>query len=293
MRRLVADAEMATPDAAVALVVGERGTGKKRVARSLHSRWRLLGQFVLVDCAQMRPDDVRLFERDDPRLSGAKPGTLVLTNVEWLAQDLQRRLLSLASTLRWGQRLAWALIATTTVDLAHGVSQGAFDLRLYDLLRRTTLYVPPLRERRPDVPRLVRQLLSRMCEEDGEPPMRIDGDALDALKAYRWPENVAGLVDALDHALLAARGRERIELADLPLEVRGNPEPIPSERSPWPTLADVERRWIVETLRHFGGHQGNAADALGIHANTLGRKLKEYGLGRTRRRRSKGCPRAG
>jgi len=214
----------------------------------------------------------------------AKAGTLVLAHVDQLDPEFQRLVLSLRIRIGLGRRDGWALVATTTRDLEPLVASDAFDRRLYELVEKATLTMPPLRERRMDLVQLVRELLVSLCEDE-ELPKSIASEALDAIVAYHWPGNVTELCAALEHAMLAAGARDRIELMDLPRRVRGAPEIEGASTTEWPTLAAAEQKLIVATLQRFGGNHGSAAAALGIHPNTLGRKLKSYGLGRSRRTR--------
>ena len=218
-------------------------------------------------------------------LRAEKPGTLVLADIDQLEPALQREVTSLGSRIGLGRKGGWLLVATTTASLTELVRARQFDSNLADMLGGIVLTMPALRERRTDIAQLVRELLLALCDEQDAPRKSVTSEALDALAAYHWPGNVSELNVALEHATIAAGDDDRIDLSDLPRKVRGTPELAVPGTDGWPTLAQAEQRLIVATLQRFGGHQGSAAAALGIHPNTLGRKLKQFGLGRTRRHR--------
>lgn len=285
MRRLLAEIDGLPSEPRAALVRGEVGTGKRRLAKTLRRHWGGAGELLVVECGLPHSHLKDLFSHRS-RLSEAKAGTLVLAHVDQLDPEFRRQVLNLRFRIGLGRRDGWTLVATTTRDLELLVAADAFDHRLAELVDKAALTMPPLRERRMDLVQLVRELLVSLCDDDPGLPKSIASEALDAIVAYHWPGNVTELCAALEHAMLAAGDRERIELMDLPRKVRGAPEIAESGTDDWPTLAAAEQRLIVATLQRFGGHHGSAAAALGIHTNTLGRKLKRYGLGRTRRPRA-------
>ncbi|NCQ36161.1 sigma-54-dependent Fis family transcriptional regulator, partial [bacterium] len=141
------------------------------------------------------------------------------------------------------------------------------------------LELPPLRERRDDILPLARLFIAKTCRQNSCGPCALSSDVLDALHAYSWPGNVRELENAIERAVVLAEGQPKIELGDLPLEVRspaagssgsGDAESLP--------LAEVERRHILATLERLRGNRAATAQALGISANTLWRRLKTYGV---------------
>ncbi len=286
MRRLLAELDGLPREPRAALVRGEAGTGKRRLAKALRRRWGVGGELVIVECDLPHSHSEDLFSYRS-RLNEVKVGTLLLSHVDQLAPKFQREVLNLRFRIGLGRRDGWALVATTTCDLEALVEADAFDHRLHELVEKTAFTMPPLRERRTDLVQLVRELLVSLYEDETDLPKSIASEALDAITAYHWPGNVTELCGALEHAMLAAGTRDRIELMDLPRKVRGTPELADAGANEWPTLAEAEQKLILATLQRFGGHHGSAAVALGIHPNTLGRKLKSYGFGRTRRPRTR------
>jgi len=141
------------------------------------------------------------------------------------------------------------------------------------------LELPPLRDRRDDILPLGRQFIARTCEQNSCGPCALSSGVLDALYAYAWPGNVRELENAIERAVMLAEGQPKIELGDLPPEIRA---PAPRTDSPAEpeslTLAEVERRHILTTLERFDGNRATTARALGVGENTLWRKLRAYGV---------------
>jgi two-component system response regulator AtoC len=142
------------------------------------------------------------------------------------------------------------------------------------------LGMPPLRERRMDIPRLVRVLVEEISDQLGRSSMPPTGDALDALIHYGWPGNVHELEHALERAVISAKEGERIELADLPRTMRG--AGLEPDGAGIRTLAEIEKQHILATLQACGNNRQATADALGIGLNTLWRRLMSYGHVRRR-----------
>ena len=157
--------------------------------------------------------------------------------------------------------------------------------RLRELVHCESVRVPALRQRRLDMPRLVHELVDDVGFDLDHPGASVASEALDALSAYEWPGNITELRAALEHALVAVGDRTRIELQDLPGDIRG--PALAGGAMGMASLADVERKHILETLRALGGNRGETAAVLQIHVNTLCNKLAKYGVGRRRRRRPK------
>ena len=172
------------------------------------------------------------------------------------------------------------LIAATNKDLAAEVRAGRFREDLYYRLSVFPLTIPPLRERtREDVLELVHRALRDLTGRHADPPADLAPRALDALVAYAWPGNVRELRNALERALVLARGANRIGLEHLPEEVRA-PGTRRAHREEWEvaTLAEMELRHIERVLYVTGGNRTLAAEKLGISRATLHAKIKEFGL---------------
>jgi DNA-binding NtrC family response regulator len=173
------------------------------------------------------------------------------------------------------------LIAATNKDLAQMVREGRFREDLYFRLRVVEIRLPPLRERREDIPLLAHRFLREFAAENQKPVRDFTMDAMEALLKYPWPGNVRELRTAIEHAVVLCRG-DRITLRDLPASVReavAVPVAPPAASlltSADLTLKDAERELILRALRETGGNRTLAARKIGISRRTLYRKLKQY-----------------
>lgn len=295
MRELARQVELlAASDRTTALLVGETGTGKRRIAGALHAMSpRAARAFVVVSCAATaarRPDalEVELFGAEDGRRGAfelAAGGTVVLDEVAELPPELQPRLLEVlehgtvrrrgsAATLPVDVRV----IGTSSRDLVTEVNAGRFREDLYYRLSAVPIHLPPLRARaRADLVALAAALLEELRRELPDAPSALEDDALDALLHHPWPGNIRELRNALERALLMSRGSERVRRVHLPREVQGGRTTAPDAHTPR-TLADVERAHIDRTLQAHALNRTHAARELGISRATLIKKIREYGL---------------
>ncbi len=281
------------------LLVGEAGTGKELLARVVHERsGRAAGPFVAVNCAAIPPQllAAELFG-SDPSGSGsggkrgwiarADGGTLFLEDVGALPGALQQRLqrlletgeLEAAGAVAGARAMDVRLIAATDVDLQDAVLRQRFRPELYDRLAEARIDVPPLRERGSDVRLLARHLLSTLRGGSPAAAWTIEDAALDALERYSWPGNIRQLRTVLARAVAVADG-PILRISHLPAEVLAPPAEGPAQAGEFLPLAEMERRHIERALALTGGHLGQAARLLGIHRNTLRRKLEAYQLPR-------------
>ena len=280
------------------LITGESGVGKELVARALH---RASGRdaFVPVNCGAL-PDHLlesELFghargaftgadRHKEGLLEAADGGSLFLDEIAELPLPLQPKLLRALESgevRRLGEvqprEVDVRIIAATHQDLQERVDEGVFREDLYWRLDVLRLDVPPLRERRADVPLLVESFLSSVAERQGGPDLRISPHALAVLVEVPWPGNVRQLFNTLERAAAFAEGPE-IRLEDLPGHVRSagrSAAVVRSAADREATLADVQRDYIFEILGRAGGNKTRAAELLGIPRRTLYRRLEEYG----------------
>jgi len=173
------------------------------------------------------------------------------------------------------------MVAATHKDLMHEVDIGRFRLDLYYRLNVITIHLPPLRERREDIPLLVAHFLRKFAEQNGKEVTGIQQQALQALQGYDWPGNVRELENIIERAVVLAKG-PTIGLSELPDYLQEKETiPIPSDHFVLPansTLADIERTAILQALQAHSGNRQAAARALNIGVATLYRKLKIYQL---------------
>jgi DNA-binding NtrC family response regulator len=285
MQRAVDIAAAAAATHRPVVIVGEAGTGKDRMARWIHARSpRARAQLCRLDCtwvATAGSAELRALEwsRHPIQTHG---GTVVLDGIDRLHKRLRDN--AVTSWLRFLTiNESVQVIATSRRARSELLDGDGAITELARILDGYQISMPPLRDRRPDIAQLVRERLRELCREHEIPKLRPSADALDALCGYRWPGNVQQLEEILERAVLTAEETGRIELEDLPRDVRG-----PLERDPddddIETLAAVEKRHILTALQACGGNRQETAAALGIGVNTLWRRLKSYGLARERDR---------
>jgi two-component system, NtrC family, response regulator HydG len=299
MRRVLELAERAAATDSTVLITGESGTGKERIAQLLHAHSRRTKRaFVGVNCAAL-PETLlesELFGHKKGAFTGANAdrpglfeaaagGTLFLDEIGEMPLSMQGRLLRalqehsvrpLGSTREVPVDVR--VLAATNRELEALVEAGGFRKDLYYRLRVIPLELPPLRERRDDILPLARLFIARTCQQNSCGPCALSSDVLDALHAYAWPGNVRELENAIERAVVLAEGQPRIEVGDLPPDVRApRHASTPARLNPL-TLAEVERRHVLATLEQFEGNRAATARALGIGENTLWRKLKAYGV---------------
>jgi DNA-binding NtrC family response regulator len=282
------------------LILGETGTGKELVARSIHFHGpRKHGPFVPVDCTGLVSTLVEseLFGYVKGAFTGASQpkrglieaasgGTLFLDEIGELPMEMQAKLLRVlqerevrpvgaTSTIPVDVRV----VAATNRDLQKEVDQGRFRQDLFYRLSVVPIRMPPLRERKSDIPLIVNHFLERYTV-DGRPSPVFSEDAMTRLVSYDWPGNVRELENAISRALALNSG-PLLHIGDLPTNLQSPaPARLPLDDEQI-TLAELERRAIFRALQKTRGDKLAAARQLGIGKTTLYRKLKEYGDGET------------
>jgi DNA-binding NtrC family response regulator len=277
------------------LVLGESGTGKELVARSIHfSGPRRERPFAPVDCSALVPTliESELFgyvkgaftgamQAKQGLLEAAQGGTLFLDEIGDMPVDLQAKLLRalqerevkpVGSTER--RRINVRIIAATNRDLDAAIRSGSFRQDLYFRLNVVQVKLPPLRDRKSDIPILVTAFLEKFS--DPQSPVRtISEDAMRRLIAYDWPGNVRELENAVERAVALGSG-PILAVADLPSSLQYPTTERTPEKDEILPLEELERRAILRTLRETGGDKLSTARMLGIGKTTLYRKLKQY-----------------
>jgi DNA-binding NtrC family response regulator len=295
MQRVYRLIERVSQHAYPVLILGESGTGKELVARSVHfSGVRRNKPFIPVDCSSLVPTliEAELFGYVKGAFTGAlhakqglmeiaDGGTLFLDEIGDLPFDMQAKLLRalqekevrpVGSTDRIP--LSARIIAATNRDLDAAVRQGTFRQDLFFRLNVVQIKIPPLRERKTDIPILVNSFLEKFTEANGR--MRtISEDAIARMMAYDWPGNVRELENAIERAIALGSG-PILHAGDLPTNLQyGTGDRLPQNDELLP-LDELERRAILRALREAGGDKLAAARMLGIGKTTLYRKLKQY-----------------
>jgi DNA-binding NtrC family response regulator len=279
------------------LILGESGTGKELVARSIHfSGPRKDRPFAPVDCSALVPTliESELFgyvkgaftgavQSKQGLLEAAQGGTLFLDEIGDMPVDLQAKLLRalqerevkpVGSTER--RQINVRIIAATNRDLDSAIRAGTFRQDLYFRLNVVQVKLPPLRDRKSDIPLLVTAFLEKFSDSQG-PVRTISEDAMRRLIAYDWPGNVRELENAIERAVALGSG-PILHVADLPSNLQYPTSERAPERDEILPLEELERRAILRTLRETSGDKLAAARMLGIGKTTLYRKLKQYNV---------------
>ena len=297
------------PTSSRVLITGPAGVGKEMIARLLHGRSRRgNGPFVILNCATMQPDrmEVELFGIEPGGAGAGTPskvgtfeqahnGTLVLDEVADMPLETQGKIvraLQEQTFLRLGGRAGVEVdvrvIVSTNRDLQAEVAAGRFREDLYYRLSVVPLWVPPLTERREDIPLLARHLMALIAEVAGLPARKLGDDTLAALQAYEWPGNVRQLRNVVEWLLIMAPGN-----ADQPIRADMLPPEISSITPPvlrWEKSGEVmglplrqareifEREYLMAQVTRFGGNISRTAAFIGMERSALHRKLKSLGV---------------
>lgn len=311
LRQTMQSVQRAAGSDTTVLLEGESGTGKELFARALHAlSERANGPFIAINCAAI-PDtllEAELFgyekgaftgasQRKPGRFELAQRGTLFLDEVGELPLALQAKLLRAIETKRF-ERLGGTstiqvdvrLVAATNRGLRQAVAARQFREDLYFRLSVFPVTIPPLRDRREDIPLLARHFVERTCGELGRKTLSLNDRTMDLLAAHSWPGNVRELQNALERAVILAEG-DTIQPGHLNLAGHAAPAAAPAD--PWESIdldgsladatarvvAEVERRKVQRALSDAGGDKGRAADVLQIGYKALLGKMKDLGLG--------------
>jgi two-component system, response regulator FlrC len=309
MARVLALADRIAPSDASVLITGPSGTGKELMARYLHEKSRRArGRFVAVNCAAI-PEallESELFGHEKGAFTGAVArrigrfeeaggGTLLLDEISEMDPRLQAKLLRAIQEREINRvggsvpvKVDVRIIATSNRDMEASVLQGTFREDLYFRLNVVNIAIPPLRERPGDIEALAAHFIAKYAEANGLPAPTLAPDGVQALIAYPWPGNVRELENAMHRAVLLADG-ERIgadaivlggrRLASVNACEQSGAESADSTDSGalvGRTVAEVERRLIIDTLQHCLGNRTHAANILGISIRTMRNKLRQY-----------------
>src|SRR5438105_1558513 len=302
------------PSSANVLIEGESGTGKELAADAIHNLSRRnKAKFVTVHCAALSPQllESELFghekgaftgahERRIGRFEQANGGTIFLDEVAEIDPNTQVKLLRVISEERAFERVGGnqtlradvRLIAATNKHLETLVREGKFRDDLFFRLNVVRITMPPLRDRKEDIPLLVRGFLRHFCSENNKPLVDLTSDAMDALLSYNWPGNVRELRTSIEHGVVMATA-PRISLRDLPIAVRQAADTAAhraisglsafgvEEKSSPLDLHETEKKLIMQALGATNGNVTAAAKKLGISRRTLHRKINEMNAAKT------------
>lgn len=297
----------AAPFKSTVLITGESGTGKELVASAVHALSTVSsGPFVAINCSALPVElaESELFGHEKGSFTGATRaqqglfeaahnGTLFLDEIGNLEIQVQTKLLRVLEEQKVRRLGAIQLIgvnvrvvAASNVNLATAVKMGQFREDLYYRLNVIHIPVPSLRDRKSDIPLLVRVFAERFAEQNGIAPIEIADRCLDRMAEYNWPGNVRELKNSVERlAIYAADSNMAIEEQDIEsiLPIGDGIAPLEDAESQRPgfvprRLDEVEREMILDTLTHTGGNRTQGAEILGISLRTLQRKLIQYGV---------------
>jgi DNA-binding NtrC family response regulator len=281
------------------LITGESGTGKELIARSIHFMSpRRNGPFVKVNCAAL-PEGLiesELFGHEKGAFTGAlnrrlgkfelaSGGTLLLDEIGEMSTGVQAKLLRVLQEREVNKvggdepvEVDIRIVATTNRDLDEEVRRGAFREDLYYRLNVFRVHLPPLRERKDDIDKLVDHFVKKYNEENGFSVQGVEEQCLETLKRHDWPGNIRELENFVERAVVLTRsGTIKKEMFSLSCR-RGTLHNGDFAFVPGITIADAEKELIVRTLEHCGQNRTKAAQILGISIRTLRNKLNEYGM---------------
>jgi two-component system nitrogen regulation response regulator NtrX len=299
VQRLKEQIQVAGPTNGWVLITGENGTGKEMVAKQLHVHSkRASGPFVEVNCAAI-PEELiesELFGHEKGAFTGAiaqkrgkfelaNGGTIFLDEIGDMSLRTQAKILRILQEHEF-ERVGGTetisvdvrVIAATNKSLEKEIQEGKFREDLYYRLNVIPFHVPPLRERREDIPILVKAFAEEFCVESGARPKIVTGRAMALLQAYNWPGNVRELRNLIERLVLMTAG-PRIRAQDLPEELRSGTRPAEMGGA---TLEEArhefERRFLLARLEENGWNVSRTAEAIGLARESLSRKMRSYKL---------------
>jgi DNA-binding NtrC family response regulator len=299
MRTLRAQIAKVAPTHARALITGESGTGKELVARALHQQSARRGRpFLKINCAAIPRDliESELFGHERGAFTGAVErkrglfeladgGTLLLDEVGEMSASAQAKVLRVVQTGEMQRvggeavlRVDVRILAATNRDLPRAVQEGSFREDLYFRLNVIPLRVPPLRDRREDIPTLVESFVAACCRENGFGQKAVGAEAMARLRAHNWPGNVRELKNVVERAAILSDGD--IGAGDVEALSAGVPA-VSTESFTLRQFRDhMERDFIRRKLEQLGWNVSRTAEALGIERANLHKKLRSYGIAR-------------
>jgi len=292
---------------ATVLIQGESGTGKELVARAIYRQSpRASAPFIKVNCAAIPENLIEseffghekgaftgAINKREGRFELAHGGTILLDEISEISPQVQAKLLRVLQERELervgGSRTVKVdvrVIATTNRNLQDGVERKEFRQDLFFRLNVVPMLVPPLRERKPDIPHLAEQFMLRFARKHGVRVGGISAGCLNALMAHSWPGNVRELQNVVERAVILntdGGNLQRTHLGIVPSGESSEPASIETGSAPVENglvpLAEMERRHIMRALEHCQGNRTHAADKLGISIRTLRNKLNQYGSG--------------
>ncbi len=282
------------------LLTGESGVGKEVYAGEVHRQsGRATGPMIKLNCGAFPANmiEAELFGYARGAFTGAvaafsgmlveaRGGTLFLDEITEMPPELQTRFLRVLQDREFrplgttkNVSADFRLIAACNRPVAQAVSEGRLRQDLYYRLKTFEIEIPPLRERREDIAKLLDIFLRRFAQQLGKPVPRVEPDALEMLRAYAWPGNVRELQNAIEHALVLCDGPV-LGVKCLPREIRSPVLTVAASAVASGSMEEAEKSAVLAALHKTGGNKKQAADILGIHRPTLYVKMRRFGIGK-------------
>ncbi len=288
-------ARRAAPTVSSILIQGESGTGKELLAQAIHQASGRKGEFIAINCGAIPRELLQseLYGYEEGAFTGAKRGgslgklerahggTVFLDEIGEMPPDMQVSLLRFLqdrTLTRLGgthlRKIEVRIIAATNRDLKEAMLNDSFRTDLYYRLSVINIKLPPLRERKEDIPLMAHYLVGELCRQHRRSPMMIDKEVLKVLAKYDWPGNARELNNVLEHAVVFGEG-DCISLGDLPGSIFAAGDLALNRAA---KLEEYEKRAIINALGQCEGNISHTAKTLGVARNTLYRKLKKFGI---------------
>jgi transcriptional regulator with PAS, ATPase and Fis domain len=289
-------------------ILGESGTGKELVANAIHQHSRRAGNpFIKINCAAI-PENLlesELFGHEKGAFTGALKqrkgkfeladgGTILLDEISEMDHALQAKLLRVLQEQEFERvggnetlKLDVRVIVSSNANLSERISAGTFREDLYYRVSVFTIQLPPLRDRREDIPLLIDHFLRNISQNLGKDVQGISREALEAMRTYAWPGNIRQIQNAVERACVMVPEGTAVEFSHLPPEITGQqqaaveaeqPEQASVTQLPDVTMDEIERMAIEQALRRYDGNRTQAARALNIGVKTLYRKIEKYNI---------------
>jgi DNA-binding NtrC family response regulator len=293
LRNVLSIIDKVAPTDSTVLIYGESGTGKELVARAIHrSSLRAKEPFVIIDCATLQENllESELFGHEKGAYTGAASlkhglfevadsGTVFMDEIGEITPSIQAKLLRVLETAAFRRvggnetlTVDIRLIAATNRNLRQLVDEGKFRQDLFYRLKVFSLLIPPLRERREDIPLLAQHFAENANANNGG-AKSISKEAMQILTNYNWPGNVRELENVIKRTIILSEGN-MITPKNLPSDIQTAYDFSLETEGKLPSLEEIEKRYIAKIMQEDGGHRGKAAKLLGISERNLYRKLK-------------------
>ncbi len=299
MHRIFDQLRLVAPTRANILICGETGTGKDLIANAIHNNSPRKGKpFIPINCAAISGELLasELFGHEKGAFTGAvrqrqgafelaNGGTLLLDEVGEMSPEIQAKFLRVIEDQKFRRlggevpiKVDVRIISATNKDLTKEVESGRFREDLYYRLKVVTINVPPLRERKSDIPLLVNAFLKESNRENSKNVSYIEPEAMERLTNYDWPGNARELKNIIESIVVMSTS-DRIESTDLPVNIRGIESSQPSTiTQSGMSMEEIEKEAIRKALEDTDGNRTRAAEILKIGLRTLHRKIQKYGL---------------